>query len=104
MFRQSFDVRLVRLIRREVIGVFSHPRQEPAASDGGQQGPQPSFVFDRPPIAAELTNDLNPDRLNDVGRVEFGTKLVGDLSSDQGPQVGGIGGEQDARRFNVAAR
>ena len=80
----GFRFRRGRALGRDVGCELSHPREKSAASDGGEECPQPSLVLNRPAFLAEPTNNLDPDGLNDVRRVEFGTQLIGKLASNQG--------------------
>src|SRR5205085_2280814 len=70
--RNLVQRRIRRLVATEHAGVLPDARYKPAARDRRQKRFEFPFIAELPTITPELTNDLDPHRLNDIARIEFG--------------------------------
>ena len=60
---------------------------QPVPRDFHQEGPQVGAIGEPPAGVAEAAQDVGPDRLHDVHRVELGPERAAQLAADRHPEI-----------------
>jgi len=73
----QIKTRIRRRRRFDRSRILTNPRYQSPTRDRRQKRFQVLFIVDLPAIATELTNDLDPNGLDDIGGIELATNLFG---------------------------
>ena len=91
-----------RLLARQRVAVLAATVEEPVPRQPGEEGLEVGAVLKRQPDRQPL-QDVGPDRLHDVHRVELGPQRRPELAADQHPEVRLVGPEDLLGGGHVAA-